>query len=78
MKFEYLEMDDLRSAVGMSQQEFSEAIGCSRRTYVDRLNGNAPKWSAEEVVKASQLNGGLIKLRCNGKVYNLEIKEEIE
>lgn len=75
MEFEYLEMDDLRNHIGMNQQQFSEAIGCSRRTYNDRLNGKAPKWNADEIVKASQLNGGKIRLRSSGKFYNLDVKE---
>lgn len=62
----------------MTQKNFAQAIGSSVRTYQARLFGSQPKWQIAEIIKASQLNHGEIRIEIDDGIYDLKVKKVVE
>lgn len=77
MAYNYLTIEQIRlmQIPKMNQTNFAEKIGCTFRTYQGRITGYQPDWKLEEIIKASQMNGGKILINSMGTDYKIDIKK---
>lgn len=68
-------VEEIRTEALMTQKQFAEHLGISVRTYLDRLNGTTPKWTIEEIIKASKLNGGEIIVEASDGIYDVHVQK---
>lgn len=68
------EIEEIRKQSGMSQVEFAKYLGTARRTYLNRLNGDHPRWFLEEIVKIAELNEGEVIAVADGKRYAIKVE----
>ena len=66
--------EEIRAGNGMTQAQFAEAIGSSRRTYIYRVNGDQP-WMLSEVVNIAKLNEGEVLINDGDRWYQIRIEE---
>ncbi len=71
----FKKVEEIRKESGMSQIEFAELLGDSRRTYLNRITGIQPYWTIDELIKAAEFNKGKVTVEVMGKTYNITIKE---
>lgn len=63
--------EEIRKEKGINQRTFCELIDIPYRTYHERLSGNHPKWTIDELVKLSNANNGEVRIGN----YDIKIKE---
>lgn len=51
-------------------------IGMSYRNYQERLQGKLPDWRISQLIEASKLNKGKLKIELNNEIYNIDIHKE--
>lgn len=66
----YQTLEEIRKQANLSQTEFAEMIGLSFRGYQSRLNYDRPHWRIGELIKGSDLNGGLVTVEISGTDYD--------
>lgn len=66
--------EEIRAGHGMTQAQFAEAIGSSRRTYIYRVNGDQPRMLSE-VVNIAKLNEGEVLINDGDRWYQIRIEE---
>lgn len=70
----YKEIEEIRRDSGMTQLEFAKYVGTARRTYINRISGERPRWFFEELVKIAELNEGEVIVNTDGKQYRVKIE----
>ncbi len=70
----YKEIEQIRKDANISQDEFAKMIGASRRTYNYRITNEQP-WILNEVIIASTLNKGKVKVKVGDSFYDITIKK---
>lgn len=76
MKNDFLKIEDIRyTKTNLNQTKWAMAIGSTFRTYQARLNGSQPDWKLEELIKASNYNGGKVIVNSYGTDYKIHIQK---
>lgn len=70
----YKEIEEIRRDSGMTQSEFARYIGTARRTYLNRITGERPRWYFEELIKVAELNEGEVIVSTDGTKYRIKIE----
>ena len=71
----YKTIEEIREDNELSQVDFAQALGMSRRTYLNRLSGDAPDYLVKEVVEASKYNKGKVKVKVGSEEYEIEVRK---
>ena len=69
------DIEEIRKDNGYSQIVFADLIGSTFRTYQGRLQGVQPKWTLNEIIKASEMNNGEVKVPTINGTYEITIKK---
>ena len=65
-------VNEIRQKLNLSPEEMAEVIGIKRASYYHRMSGKR-MWTLPELIRLSQY--GDLDIECNGKSYNIIIKE---
>lgn len=71
----YKTIEQVRADNGLTQIAFAQILGTTFRTYQARLQGTQPKWTLDEVIKASQFNGGYIIIPTPTGSYKVKVEK---
>ena len=66
--------EEIRKDLGMTQERFAAEIGLSIRGYQNKISGKR-EWRLCELIEASRLNNGHVRIEEGGDVYDITIKE---
>lgn len=66
--------EEIRKRLNLTQTEFANSIGMTRRGYQDRLYNN-PNWRLSELIEIAKLNENQVKVIYNEKEYIIKIED---
>lgn len=58
----------------MTQAEFAQELGISKRSYINRID-NESDWCLKELIKISQMCDDEIKIKSGVNTYSVKVKK---